>query len=245
MNIEESIKDVITTKINEGLIEKLVAENLEKGINKSLENLLCSYGDVTNVIESKIKDVMIKQLSSFDYSKYVAKLDHVLIEILEHTSLDNKKILENFKSLMIDVEFPKVVKVSEIFEQYKQYVTENIDTEDLEICYDDEPSYEYVSVSMEIEYEDKRLWSRFKNAKIIFECEEDEKLNYEVYLSKFQEYPWALSFKTDTSIESLRYLDEFKIYLLKLSHSGSKIEIDENNLEDDVKPEATPEATFN
>jgi hypothetical protein len=97
---------------------------------------------------------------------------------------------------------------------------------------------------MEVEYEDKRSWSDFQKAKVIFECEKDEKLNFEIRLSKFMKYPWSLSVGIDSSINSLRYLDEFKIYLLKLDQSGVKIEIDSENLEDDVEPEAEPEATF-
>ncbi|NTW72882.1 MAG: hypothetical protein HGA49_11670, partial [Eubacteriaceae bacterium] len=206
MSIENAVKDVITQKLEEGLIERLVAENLEKGINKALEDLLGSWGDVTKVIKDKIKDVMVKQLSSYDYSKYLAKLDHVLTEILKNTALDNKKILENFKELMNNSEIPKVVKVSDIFKEWKRYVSENVDTSKLEIDYDDGVSYEYVPVAMEVEHGESRSWSSFKHAKIVLECEKDEELNYEIRLSKYQEYPWELSMQFNTSIESLRHL---------------------------------------
>jgi len=244
MSIENSIKDVITAKIDEGIIEKLVAENLEKGINKSLENLLGSYGDVTKIIEKKIKEVMSKQLEAFDYSEYVTKLDYVLIEILKNTSLDHKKILENFKVLMVNQEFPKMVKVSDIFEQFKKYVAKDVDTSELEVNTDDTPCYEYVSVTMEVEHEDKRPWSDFQNVNIVFKCEKDEKLNFEIRLSKFQSFSWHLHVNIDSSIKSLRNLDEFKIYLLKLSQSGASIEIDTEDMEDEVEPEAEPEASF-
>jgi hypothetical protein len=238
MSIEKNINDVITAKLEEGIIERLVAENLEKGINKSLENLLGNYGDVTKVIEDKIKEVMMKQLSSYDYSKYIVKLDCVLTEILKKTSLDNKKILENFKELMVEYDFPKAVKVSDIFEEYKKYVAKNVDTSELEVNTDDAPSYEYVLATMEVEREDKRSWESFEHAKVIFECEKDEKLNYELHISKFMKYPWSLSVTIDTSINSLRYLDEFKLYLLKLNQSTAKIEIDSEYSEDEVQPEA-------
>jgi hypothetical protein len=209
-----------------------------------LENLFGNYGDVTKVIEGKIKEVMIQQLSSYDYSKYVVKLDHILTEILKKTSLDNKKILENFKELMVESDFPKVVKVSDIFNKYEKYVAQNIDTGDLEVVFEDGPSYENVSVTMEVEYEEERSWANFKHATVVFECEKDETLNYEIWLSKFKEYPWSLSLEIDSSIESLRHLDEFKIYLIKLNQSGSRIEIDSEDLEDEVEVDAEPEAEF-
>lgn len=241
MNIENQIKDVITSKLEEGIIEKLVAENLEKGINKSLENLLGSYGDITKVIEGKIKEVMLKQLSSYDYSQYIVKLDCVLTEILQKTTLDHKKIISNFKELMVEKDFPKVIKVSDIFEEFMKYVANNVSTDDLEVDYDDSPSYENVLVTMEIEHEEKRNWGSFKHAKIILECEKDEKLNCEIRLSKFEEYPWDFDDKINFSIDSLRYLDEFKLYLLKLYQSGVKVEIDKEYSEDEVTPEQEPE----
>jgi len=220
MSIEKSINDVITAKLAEGIIEKLVAENLEKCINKALENLMGSYGDITKVIEDKIKAVMIKQLEGYDYSEYIVKLDAVLTEILKHTALDHKKMLDNFKKLMTDREFPKVVKLTDVFEEFKKYVAKAINTSNLEVNTDDRPSYEWVSVTMDVEYEDKRSWSDFQNARVIFECEKDENLNLELRISKFREYPWHAFMDVDTSIKSLRNLDEFKIYLLKLGQEG-------------------------
>lgn len=246
MSIEDAIKDVITAKIEEGMIERLVAENLEKGVNESLKKLLGSYGDVTKVIEEKIKDVMVKQLSSYDYSKYIVRLDSVLTEILKRTSLDNKKILENFKDLMVDHDIPKIVKLSDIFEQWKLHVAKNVDTSKLEVNYDDGVSYEMVEVTMEVEHEEKRSWSssRFEYAKVIFECEKDEDLNFEIRLSKFMKYPWSLSLEIDDSIRSLRYLDDLKIYLLRLKQADARIEIDKEDLSDEVEPEKEPEASF-
>ncbi len=244
MSIEKQINDVITAKLEEGIVERLIAENLEKGINKALENLFGHYGDVTKVIESKIKEVMVKQLESFDYSRYVVKLDCVLTEILQKTALDHKKILENFKELMIDGDIPKVVKVSDIFEQFKKYVASDIDTSNLQVNTDEEPTYEDVTVTMEVEYEEKRDWGSFKHARIIFECEKDENINRGIYLSKFMDYEWHLDDKIDSSIESLRYLNSFKLYLLKLYQNRADIEIDTECLEDEVEPEEEPEASF-
>lgn len=247
MSIENAVKDVIYESLGSGMVERLVAENLEKGINESLKKLMGSYGDITEVITKKIKDVMVKQLEAYDYSEYVVKLDCVLTEILKKTSLDNKKVLTNFQKLMVDSEFPKVVKLSDIFEEFKKYVSENVDTSDLEINTDDEPSYDDVSVTMTIEHEEKPSWSSssFRYAKAIFECKEDEKLNFEIRLSKFMEYGWELSVEIDSSIKSLRYLDDLKIYLLKIKQSGAKIEIDEEFIDDDcVEVEAKPEASF-
>lgn len=245
MNIENSIKDVIAKKLEEGIIEKLVAENLEKGINKSLENLLGSYGDITKVIEKKIKEVMIEQLSRYDYSKYIIKLDHVLTEILKNTTLDNKKILENFKELMTTKDIPKEIKVSEMFDKWCEYVEKNVDCSDLEVDTDDEPSYELVDVSFEVTELEKPSWSSIHRANIVFECEKDEGMNIEIEISKWKDKKvWDIDFKGNTEISSLRYLDEFKIYLIQLVQNFTKVNIDKWGDSIEIQPEQEPEISF-
>jgi len=244
MNIEQSIKDVITSKLEDGIIQKLVAENLEKGINKSLESLLGSYGDVTKVIEKSIKEVMIKQLSGYDYSKYIVKLDCVLTEILKNTALDNKKILENFKEFMTDIEIPKILKVSDMFEEYCKHVAENVDTSDLEVCTDDSPSYETVEVTYEVKEHEGKSWSSYSEASIFFECEKDENMNFEAKLRKWKNEKWKLQINEECNISSLRHVNGFQIYLIKVSQNYSDIEIDNWSDEAEIQPEAEPEASF-
>lgn len=241
MEIENKIRDVISAKLGEGLIEKLIAENLEEGINHSIERLLGKYGDITQVIEGKIKEVMLEQLSSYDYTKYVVNLDCILTEILQITTLDHKKILENFKELMVERNFPQIIKVSDIFKEFKEFVAESVNVDELEI---DGLSYENVSVTMNLEHEEERGWSNCINAIIVLECKEDKKLNCEIHISKYRDYPWEFVGKTDLSINSLRYLDRFKLYLLKLYQCGAKVEIDEEYLEDRVTPNKQPDHGF-
>ena len=101
MNLENSIKDVISKKLEDGSIEKLVEEQLEKGVSNALSSLFSGYGDVTKVIEKQVKSVMIPYLSQYDYSNYIVKLDSILVDVLKASSLENKKMLENFKDLML------------------------------------------------------------------------------------------------------------------------------------------------
>lgn len=115
MNLENSIKGVITQKLEDGIVERLVGEQLEKGISEALNSLFRSWGDGSKVIEEKLKEVIVPYLENYDYSEYVLKLDAALVEILQNTTLDNRKMLENFKDLMITEE-RKTIKVSEIFD---------------------------------------------------------------------------------------------------------------------------------
>lgn len=246
MSLENSIKDVINTKLEDGTVERLIGEQLEKGVSNALENLFRSYGDVTKIIEEKVKSVMIPYLENYDYSEYITKLDSVLVDVLQSAALDNKKLLENFKDLIIP-EQEKTIKVTELFERWTKYVEKNVDTEDLEVCYEDGPSYECVEVSFEVDYNEERSWSDMRSAVIVFECEQDEKMNYQVNIhnwKKFDKEEWTIDYKSAHDINSLRHLDEFAIYLMKLKQHGTKLILDSDGDSDEVQPEAEPEAYF-
>ena len=245
MNLENSIKDVITQKLQDGTVEKLIGEELEKGIQKSLQSLLGSYGDINKIIEKQIKSVMVPYLENYDYSQYIMKLDNVLVEILKNTSIDNKKVLENFKDLMIP-EDRKTIKASEIFKEWKEYVSSNIDTSDLEVNYDDDVSYQDATVTLLFEDLDKG-YSIYDRAKLIFECEQDEDMNREVRLKRWEndrDKNWSIEYEDVHNIASIRYLDKFQIFLMRLSQAGTKVIIDAENEEDWVEVEAEPEADF-
>jgi hypothetical protein len=247
MNLEDNIKDVISKKLEDGTIEKLVGEQLEKGVVNALDSLFRSYGDVTKVIENQVKSVMIPYLESYDYSKYILKLDAVLTEVLNKAAIDNKKLLENFKGLMIEEE-RKSIKVTELFEMWKDYVRKNVKTDGLEVEYDDGVSYEYFNVSYEIEEDDDRSWSRFEHATLVFECEHDEDMNFEIRLSHYKDSKdkgWDISYKNSCNIDTLRYLKDFDVLLMRLDRARVKLEIDKKYDNDDIKPDAEPEASFN
>ncbi|MGO5058520.1 hypothetical protein ACTQ4P_12030 [Clostridium sporogenes] len=69
-NLENSIKDCITKEIEKGIIEKVIAEQLEKCIEKSINDMFSWGGDVKKVVEEKVKSVMIPYLENYDYSQY-------------------------------------------------------------------------------------------------------------------------------------------------------------------------------
>lgn len=247
MSLENSIKDVISKKLEDGTIEKLIEQQLEKGVVNALDSLFRSYGDVTKVIEEKVKSVMVPYLESYDYSKYIVKLDSVLVDVLNNTALENKRLLTNFKELVVSGEVKEKITVTQLFEKWMEYVAENVDTDRLEINYDDEPSYENVDVTCDFEEDERRSWSSLESAVLVFECEHDENMNFEIKLNRWKDSgdkAWSIDYKANREISSLRYLNEFEIYLMKLNQAGTKIEVDTNSESDEVEPNKEPEASF-
>jgi len=250
MNIEDCIKGEIAKKLEDGTVEKMVSEQFENSISLAVNGLLSNYGDVTKMLQKKIKEVMIPYVESYDYSDYIVKLDAIMVEVLKSATLDNKKLLENFKNLLGEDEFSgrKKVNLSEIWREWQKHVVENVETDGLEVCCEDgKPEYEMVEVSLTVEEERGRSWSIFKRSEVYFECEHDEKLNVQLNLSKWEEEKenaWSIDYKNADNINSIRNLNDFEIFLMKLNQSGVEIEIDTNYESEEITPEAEPEADW-
>ncbi|MEH6891892.1 hypothetical protein V7024_19820 [Bacillus sp. JJ864] len=245
MNLENNIKDVISKKLVDGTVERLIEEQLERGIQNALENLFRSYGDVTKIIEEKVKSVMVPYLENYDYSNYVTKLDSVLVEVLKGSALENKQLLSNFQELMIPAA-EKTITVTDLFEKWKEYVEQNVETDGLEVDHDDEPTYEYVDVRFEVDEDEGREWSSFKYATLVFECDHDEKMSFALRLSKWKEENegWDMQYDKIPDLKSLRHLNSFEMLLMKLKQNGTKIILDETYDNDSVQPEERPELSY-
>lgn len=247
MDLENSIKNVIQQKLEDGTIETIIAAKLEKGVNDAMDDLFRSYGDVGKVIKDKVKEVMVPAIENHDFSNHLTKLDSILTEIVNSTALaENKKLLENFKELMIE-EKRKEIKTSELFEQWCKYVEDNVSTSGLEVNTDDSPTYESVEVAMSVEYEENRSWSDFEKADIVFECEHDEDMNFSVPISRWKKYDgdkWKIDYKATPDIISLKHMKDFELFLIKLQKAYINLFIDDEDCQEEITPSAEPEVDF-
>ncbi|KOS00986.1 hypothetical protein AM598_19975, partial [Paenibacillus polymyxa] len=125
-------------------------------------------------------------IESYDYSKYIIKLDSVLVDVLNNSALENRKLLKNFKTV-IESDEEKEIKVSELYERWMKYVSKNVNTSELEVNTDDGVSYEYVDVHLSVDYDESRSWSSYEYANLIFECEKDEDMNQSIRLYRWKD----------------------------------------------------------
>ncbi|PWJ49326.1 hypothetical protein [Faecalicatena contorta] len=243
---EQRIAELVEEKLNSGMVEEIIEEKLRVGVSSAVEELFTWRGDGKKAIEEKMKEIMVPVIERHDFNQYIVKLDSVLTELVNSTNLaDNKIILENFKELMKEPE-QKEIKLSEIFERYCKRVAAEVDTSNLEAeCEDGEPYYSHVTANMEVEHEDKRWFkSSSDNCIVRFTCEEDEGLNCQIKLYRFNhEKNWKiLSGIGDIEINSLRHASNFEVFLLVLKRSFTEIILDtESECDDDIEPDEKPE----
>lgn len=231
-SLENSLKTCIEKELEKGIIEKVIAEQLEKSIEKSISDMFGWSGEIKKVLEAKIKSGMIPYLEAYDYSKYITKLDTVLVDVLNSCSLENKTILGNFKELIGDP--IKEVKMSEILTKWAEHCEKNIDKDKIQM--DCEGGYFTATISSEKVNPD---WSDFSRYIVLLECEEDSDLKYEFEISKWDKYETKFSLRDVKAkeISSLRNLSDFEMFLLKVGQAGNIIELDVEDDSEDVHVE--------
>lgn len=247
MNLEERIANAVNEKLTDGTVEKLVEQQIEKAVKDALEDVFRYNGKGRKMIEERLNEVIVPVIERHDFNQYIVKLDTVLTDIVNNTSLeDNKKILENFRGLMWELE-KKEIKLSEIFEEYCKHVAANVNTDDLEAhCEDGEAYYDHVTAQMEVEHEDKGWFnSPFDDCIVKFTCDDDKDLNCQIKLYKRKtEEKWGILHFGETfcDINSLSGLSEFDVFIMTLNRGFVKIIMDtESEYDSDIEPDEKPE----
>ncbi|WP_297136058.1 hypothetical protein [Terrisporobacter sp.] len=230
-NLENNIKDCISKELEKGIIEKVIAEQLEKCIEKSISDMFGWSGEVKKVVEEKVKSVMIPYLENYDYSEYIVKLDSVLVDVLKSSTLENRRLLENFQSLMKSEDI-KEIKLTDIFEKWNEYCKNNVDKDDLEFDFEGG----YIGTRFDVE-DVSSSWSSWKTYMITFECEEDENLKFEFSIQSYkpsENSKYTSNYKNIGSIRSLRYLNDFEILMMRISEGYENIVVDSFGESEDV-----------
>lgn len=242
---EERIAKAVKDKLNEGTVEKLVADTAEKALKESIDEQFRWNGEAKKIIDEKAKAVMVQAIEYVDLNEYTVKLDTVLTEIINSTNLiDNKEILGNFKELMIELD-KDVISLKDIFEKYKEYVSESVNTSKLEIDVDETPSYQNVTADVTVEMRDSMFGRRYCD--LLFKCYEDENLTKKIHLheSRLHGRFCITSFRGEIDLNSLRYVDKFDIFMMRLDRAFCDITDVMDMYDDDVEVEAEPEASWN
>lgn len=246
--MKEELLKIVQESLSYDEVTEIIKEKFMKALGSAIEDAF-RFGDAKHAIENKVKEVMVPYIENYDFSEYLPKLDSVLTEIVNSDfCIGNKKILENFEKLMLEPE-QKEIKLTDLFKAWVKQCEKDIDTNGLDIKYDDGVSYQSVDCEMRFELEDKPSWSSSQRAVITFENDHDENLNIEIPVSKWiwdngKEEPYTLSVYKDLMISSLRSLSEFDVLLLRLSRAGTAIIIDKEYYDSCICPEKEPEASF-
>lgn len=261
---KRSAEEIITTKLNEGVIEKAIDVQFEKMVDGIVKDLFGDRGDVSRQIKAKLMNTMNPYIEGYDFGQHTVKLEHFLNQLVRELTKNPDTLARNLREMM-GTEPIKEITSSKLFEKYTGVLGENIETSNLEIDYNDEPSYQWLTADMECE--DERSFNRNLEQKILtFTCEEDENAGLRVGIERWTDITgeWhihrierinqaepsvrhMLRGKDDlallaTPMTHLRDLSEFEAFLMKLHYDRASIVLDETDIHDEeVEVEAKPE----
>lgn len=248
-NFDEDIKRITNQVIEDGTVDSIIRENVVKGFTKAIEDSF-SYGSLRDAIQNRVKTILVPFIEGYDMKDYIVKLDTILTDIVNSTCLvDNKKIMENFKELMVEPGI-KEIKVSDMFEQYKKYVADHMETSGRHVEWDEHPYYDPMEVSALVEMDEKKSWSSFEYGTLDLKVEEEdqeEELGFSIRLNRYDnssDKGYDMSYDYEMSVHGMRMLNDFEVYLLRLIRAGVKLIIDSEELEDEVIATQEPEATY-
>jgi hypothetical protein len=247
----EDIQRITDEVLKDKSTEDLIRENIQNAISNAVKNSF-SYGDLSRAVEKKIKEVLVPYIETYDMQEFIPKLDTVLTDIVNSTNLqDNKKILENFRSLMTEPE-EKVISLETLFDEYCKYAAHDIDTSNLDVEYSDGYSYESVEVyAVTDDYSNSS--SSFERIDVTFGVRDIESIDsdikkFVITLSKWKrddEDNYKIMYLHEPNILSLRDMCSFEALLLKLTRAGVKVAGDSiEDMDDEVTPEKEPEPTW-
>lgn len=244
--IKTSLDDILSETSTQDIIKTCMQTAIKDAITKSF-----NYGALSKAVNQKIEEVLVPYIESYDMQQFIPKLDTILTDIINNTTLaDNKKLLENFKGLMTEIE-EAYMTLETVFKEYCKYVAREVSTSDLDVVYDNgEPEYESVYCKCEIE-DISNEYSGYERIQVTFITEDAESqygnsLNFTFILRRWKEQTeirYNLYCDIDPSIKSLKYLSDFEIYLMNLTRNSIQI-TDITDIEEYVTPDAEPEATY-
>ena len=164
--MKEELLKIAQESLSSDEVTEIVKEKFMKALGSGIEDA-CRWVDAKHAIEDKVNEVMVPYIEQYDFSEYLPKLDSVLTEIVNSDfCIGNKKILENFEKLMLEPE-QKEIKLTDLFKAWVKQCEKDIDTDGLDIDYDDGVSYRSVDCEMRFELEDKPSCAIFNTASFI------------------------------------------------------------------------------
>lgn len=212
-DLNKKIADSINNIMNDRLVD-IISDGIETSIKLIVHGLLGKYGDITKIMESKIKESMIPYIERIDYGEFITKLDSILTTVVKKSVNDNNIILDNFKDLLT-IDVPDRLYASELINKWGEYYQNNTDKD--------------ISVEFRIIENERNSICLFYTAVINIICDDDKDSNISIQLrrySKDTDNGYTIDFSSYIDLSSLRSVDKFQIFLMRLEQNRSRIILD-------------------
>ena len=260
--LSEVFKEILEKKFEEGYINTLVSESIDKCLKDVVNNLFTRYdSELKKQLEEKIKPVISNAIANSDMEGYVEKLTILTNQLINQRELSD---ISQFKSDCFDdilgaskkYKYGDTETLSSILNMYKEWVEpqlKDLKYNDEDWSYDDGVGYVDWTIGIEeVEEEDEthsyfkskeskyRLYTRPDDPDIISEYED---YDFDIVFSLYKGYDHKLHLSIDGNItlRELAYLPKFLVTLYYISSKCCYIEEDIYDKSFDVEVEIEKE----
>lgn len=137
--MKELINQVFEKKMHDGTIEAIIAEKIDEMVKQICYNQMNFNGAAKKAMEEKLSPLLLQAVERCDLSSMVTKITMMLNASLRGSEVESyHDVLQSVQSLFGEndtikaLRAKKVVKLSEIFAEYKKYLQEIYDVDDFD-----------------------------------------------------------------------------------------------------------------
>ena len=89
-NFDEDIIRITEEVLSDGTVDRIIREQVVKGFENAISNSF-KWGELEQTIKDRVKNILVPFIESYDMSEYIVKLDQVLSDVVNSTSLVENK----------------------------------------------------------------------------------------------------------------------------------------------------------
>lgn len=250
--MEQIIKKVFEEKMNDGTIEKIVAEHVEKMIHTVCESEMRWNGKAYERMKEKLQPLFIEAVEDSDIGVMLEKITLLINEGMKNSSIEEyaevfkstKDLFNTNDKLLASLKDKKTIKISEIFDVYRDFLENafsesDFDEDDIQT---DEGKYIYLEAGFSVNEREQRYFSYKPGYDVEFWVRyNDEEIEGTKADVRFRlEYDYTntnLKVRTDfgsMSLFDLRYAPKFFVYLWAIERNYITVDIDTYEDSDEV-----------
>ena len=167
--MKDLINNVIEKKMQDGTVEKIIADKFEEMVTAICNDQMKWNGTAKKAMEEKLNPLILEAVEKSDLSSMVTKITMLINAALKGSEVESyHDVLASIKSIfdtnddIKTLREKKVVKLSEIYEGYKEYLQVLYDRDDFDredITDDGESVTAEIECSLQVAPEDDRGFS--------------------------------------------------------------------------------------
>lgn len=244
--MQELISKVFEDKMNDGSIEKIVADKINEMVTRICADQMGYGGAAKKAMEEKISPLIMQAVERCDLSSMVDKITIILNASLRSSDLEEyEKVLDGVRNLFGTNEAVKpvyekrTVKMSDIFKEYQKYLEDVFDKDDFkenEIEYD-EGRYAPIECKMVVSPDEDELFSKRGYVVELSTDKSDDQKSGDIRFKLRWNYNgtelYVRADLRDLTISDLRYCPAFILYLSCIERGWVRVEVD-TEYEDDI-----------